>query len=117
MGGHMSQPINDTLTGRAAWAGLGTPATFFTLISAMMHGSHVEARLQGPQGWTGWVTLDVVLAVLPSSLPSFPSWPCCCGPSQAVDIRCRNPRDLAERLHGQLSAGVLDLTSSRAAGP
>jgi hypothetical protein len=61
----MSPPINDTLTGRAAWAGLGIPATFFTLISAMMHGSHVEARLQGPQGWTGWVTLDVVLAVLP----------------------------------------------------
>jgi hypothetical protein len=40
-------------------------ALVLTAVSAMLHGSGAEARLQGPSGWTGWVTLDLLLAVLP----------------------------------------------------
>jgi hypothetical protein len=37
----------------------------------MLHGSGAEARLQGPSGWTGWVTLDLMLAVLPILAPAI----------------------------------------------
>jgi hypothetical protein len=44
-------------------------ALVLTALSTMLHGSGAEARLQGPSGWTGWVTLDLMLAVLPALVP------------------------------------------------
>jgi phosphoglycerol transferase MdoB-like AlkP superfamily enzyme len=44
-------------------------AAVLTALSTMMHGSHIEARLQGPSGWTGWVTLDLLLVLLPILVP------------------------------------------------
>jgi hypothetical protein len=44
-------------------------ALVLTALSAMLHGSGAEARLQGPSGWTGWVTLDLMLAVVPVLVP------------------------------------------------
>lgn len=46
-------------------------AVVLTVLSAMMHGSHIEARLQGPSGWTGMVTLDLLLVVLPILVPAI----------------------------------------------
>jgi hypothetical protein len=48
------------------WVVAGLSASVvLTAFSGMLHGSGAEARLQGPSGWTGWVALDLLLAVLP----------------------------------------------------
>ena len=54
---------------RLAWLGIALAAMMLTLVSAMIHGSHADARLLGPDGWTEWVTLDVVLVALPVVTP------------------------------------------------
>lgn len=41
-------------------------ALLLTVLAGMTHGSHIGARLDGPEGWTGWVTLDVLLATAPA---------------------------------------------------
>lgn len=45
-------------------------ATLMTAVSAMFHGSHAAARLEGPQGWTVWVVLDLLLVAAPLLLPA-----------------------------------------------
>jgi hypothetical protein len=46
-------------------------ALVLTAVSVMLHGSAVGARLQGPSGWTSWVTLDLMLAGLPILVPAI----------------------------------------------
>jgi hypothetical protein len=53
------------------WMVAGIAASVvLTTFSGMLHGSSAEARFQGA-GWTGWVTLDLLLAVLPILIPAI----------------------------------------------
>ena len=54
---------------RLAYLGICFAAATLTVFSAMFHGSHAEARLDGPSGWTAWVVFDVVLVPVPLVAP------------------------------------------------
>lgn len=51
-------------------AGIVT-ALLLSSFSAMVHGGNAEGRLQGPSPWTVWVTLDLLLVVMPVLVPAI----------------------------------------------
>lgn len=65
----MTETVSPFPRRRSTVAGIAA-AVVLTVFSTMMHGSHMEARLQGPSGWTVWVTLDLLLVVVPVLVPA-----------------------------------------------
>jgi hypothetical protein len=65
----MTETVGPFSRRRLTVAGIAA-AVVLTVFSTMMHGSHIDARLQGPSGWTVWVTLDLLLVVLPVVVPA-----------------------------------------------
>jgi hypothetical protein len=66
--------VNEAMTtrrGKLEPAATFVGAMLLSAFAALMHFSHIEGRLQGPGGWTGWVMLDAALVALPVLAPAI----------------------------------------------